>query len=154
MAKWPLRKQIVWGLAVGLAISCAVVPATVAFLVWRAEQCADWTTREFLRPASLAEAAPCIRAAAAVDIVDGWGLTPLVWAVGDTPDPQVVRALLDAGADPTFTDRWGQTPLHRGAENPRAEVVAMLLDAGRTPMRERSTARPHCTTLHIPTTPR
>lgn len=75
-------------------------------------------------------------------------VTPLWMAVRgpfrtDRPGPsvEVVRALLDAGADPRATDRRGRTPLHVVAESrlpyererpvaERLEVLRCLLDAG------------------------
>lgn len=76
------------------------------------------------------------------------GVTPLWLAVGgpfrtDRPGPSVgvVRALLDAGADPRATDRIGRTPLHVVAESrlsykrewavaERLEILRCLTDAG------------------------
>lgn len=75
-------------------------------------------------------------------------VTPLWMAVRgpfrtDRPGPsaEVVRALLDAGADPRATDRLGRTPLHVVAESrfshererpaaERLEILRCLIDAG------------------------
>ncbi|MDT0541273.1 MULTISPECIES: ankyrin repeat domain-containing protein [Streptomyces] len=75
-------------------------------------------------------------------------VTPLWMAVRgpfrtDRPGPsvEVVRALLDAGADPRATDRRGRTPLHVVAESrlpyererpvaERLEILRCLIDAG------------------------
>ena len=124
---WPT--QVVLYIAIGLVLS-----PIAAFLLGKADSCSQWTTEEFLRLATLEDAAPCIGAAEAVDVVDGAGATPLFLAAGKTPDPKVVGALLDAGADPTLAlEGSGLTPLHHGAENPNGDVVALLIDAGADP---------------------
>ncbi|KAJ1494177.1 ankyrin repeat-containing domain protein, partial [Baffinella frigidus] len=43
---------------------------------------------------------------------------------------QVVRALLDSGADVTVQNRNECTPLHFAAGNNKETIVMMLLDAG------------------------
>lgn len=64
----------------------------------------------------------------------GWALTPLHPAAGSNPDPGVVRALIEAGADldaPSGESyRVGNSPLHYAAENPNPAVAAALLEAG------------------------
>jgi ankyrin repeat protein len=55
-------------------------------------------------------AARLIQAGARLDARDDRGRTPLHWAaVGG--DPELVRLLLDAGADPSIEDGWGRRPL-------------------------------------------
>lgn len=63
-----------------------------------------------------------------------WGETPLYRTARDVTDaPQVIRALLEAGANPrTLTDN-GESALHAAARRRLArtpEVITMLLDAG------------------------
>lgn len=41
-----------------------------------------------------------------------------------------VRAFLDQGADPSATNKWGQTPLHLAAKAGHAAVAKQLLDQG------------------------
>ena len=64
----------------------------------------------------------------------GWGWTPLHLAARSNPDPDVVRALAEAGADlgarGDESYRKGNTPLHYAGENPNPAVAAALLDAG------------------------
>ena len=59
------------------------------------------------------------------------GETPLHWAAAFSPNPAVIAALLDAGADLEARGSWGKMPLHRAAEsNKNPAVIAALLDAG------------------------
>ena len=45
--------------------------------------------------------------------------------------PELVRALLEAGADPNARDRSASTPLHFAArKGPTSETIVALLDAG------------------------
>ena len=64
----------------------------------------------------------------------GWGWTPLHLAARSNPDPDVVKALLEAGADldarSAESYREGLTPLHYAGWNPKPGVAAALLDAG------------------------
>ena len=64
----------------------------------------------------------------------GWGWTPLHLAARSNPDPGVVGALLDAGADldARGEERYlvGYSPLHYAGANPNPTVTAALLDAG------------------------
>lgn len=49
-------------------------------------------------------------------------------------DPQIVQALLEAGADPLIPDNAGDTPLHKAVAKSRDVVVGLLLDAGADPL--------------------
>ena len=64
----------------------------------------------------------------------GWGWTPLHLAARSNPDPEVARALLEAGADLAARSnesyRAGDSPLHYAGENANPDVAALLLDAG------------------------
>lgn len=62
------------------------------------------------------------------------GLTPLFWAVDLSQTPEVVKILLDAGADFNTRNVLGSTPLHWAAHFSRTpEMVKILLDAGADP---------------------
>ena len=61
-----------------------------------------------------------------------WGRTPLLLACykdGTDTTLAMVRALLDAGADPNITDSRGKTPLHGACWIGRVQIVKALLDA-------------------------
>ena len=64
----------------------------------------------------------------------GWGWTPLHLAARSNPDPEVVRVLVEGGADLDVPSgesyRQGNTPLHYAGANPNPDVAAALLDAG------------------------
>ncbi|MXX33325.1 MAG: hypothetical protein F4107_13940 [Gemmatimonadetes bacterium] len=60
----------------------------------------------------------------------GWSWTPLHLAATSNPDPEVVAALLAAGADLNAISGEGMFPLHHAAANPNPAVAAVLLDAG------------------------
>jgi ankyrin repeat protein len=67
-------------------------------------------------------------------VVNGY-MSPLHYAVVMN-ERQIVKILLDAGADVNLVDEWGKTPLHEAAfgtvrvEQPDAEIPLMLIDAG------------------------
>ena len=65
----------------------------------------------------------------------GWSWTPLHLAAEHNPDPEVVAALLEAGADLSAPGGAGfippsSSPLHHAGSNPNPAVAAVLLDAG------------------------
>ncbi|CAB9520910.1 Ankyrin Repeat Protein [Seminavis robusta] len=60
---------------------------------------------------------------------DRWGLTPLHWAaINNKPD--IVRILLDRGANTSITDKKGYTPLHRAALEGHFHVMEILVKRG------------------------
>ena len=64
-----------------------------------------------------------------VDITDGDGLTALITAaVYNRTD--VVRCLLDKGADVNKQNRWGWTALHWASSYNRTDIMRMLLQHG------------------------
>ena len=59
------------------------------------------------------------------------GFTPLMWAAGLNPNPEVITVLLKAGAHINARAAGGMTPLmSAAARNKNPEVIAALLDAG------------------------
>ena len=79
------------------------------------------------------------------DIHYGWNWTPLHRAAGHNPDPEVVAALLEAGADPHARGYEEETPLYEAAANENPAVAALLLEAGADVNARGSTGR---TPLH------
>ncbi len=67
--------------------------------------------------------------------VDAEFRMPLVTLAALVGDPGVMRALLDAGADPDALGSDGRTPLHAAAFAGRLPIVRLLLDAGADPTR-------------------
>ena len=67
-------------------------------------------------------------------VVNGY-MSPLHYAVVMN-ERQIVKVLLDAGADVNLVDEWGKTPLHEAAfgtvrvKQPDAEIPLMLIGAG------------------------
>ncbi|MDH4271667.1 MAG: ankyrin repeat domain-containing protein [Candidatus Aminicenantes bacterium] len=59
-----------------------------------------------------------------------YGRTPLVGAARERGDINVIRTLLDAGADVNSSDRWGETALDLAAWRGFEEVVNLLLERG------------------------
>lgn len=58
------------------------------------------------------------------------GHTPLHCAIWVGGYPEVVKALLSAGADPHAIDYQGRNSLHLAASNDYSDVIQILLDAG------------------------
>ena len=71
-------------------------------------------------------------ARAAVDARDAGGATALHRAV-ERDDTELAALLLEAGADPAATTRYGVTPLALAAANGNARLVSRLLEAGVDP---------------------
>ena len=47
------------------------------------------------------------------------------------PDPNVITAFIEAGADVNARDEYGKTPLHWAAEsNTNADIINLLIEAG------------------------
>ena len=73
-----------------------------------------------------------LEAGASVDLVTD-GRTPLHWIAGNKSAAyqSVIAMLLEAGADPNFTDtNWRRSVLAKAAENGTAGAVRMLISAG------------------------
>lgn len=69
--------------------------------------------------------------AKSVDARDEDGRTPLMHAVlAERPNPEVIRLLVERGADPNAADKRGWTALHFAARDQKAEAARALLDAG------------------------
>lgn len=66
---------------------------------------------------------------------DEWGFCPLHFAAAFNDDPDVITALVDAGANISARDKeWGATPLHWAAwSNDNPGIIIALLDGGADP---------------------
>ena len=102
--------------------------------------CADWDDSEsedaFWREATRATIADCIQDMGfamgfSVKDRDFHGQTPLKIAAQYASDPDVITALLQAGADVNARDAFGLTPLHSAAIlNPNVNITTILIKAG------------------------
>ncbi len=94
--------------------------------------CADETFYDVVKEGSPADVQEGIKNGADVNKKDKHGTTPLKLAVGYNKNPEVIRALLNAGADVNGTSGYGgSTALMSatyGTDNPK--VMKMLIDAG------------------------
>ncbi|KAJ8611289.1 hypothetical protein CTAYLR_004164 [Chrysophaeum taylorii] len=81
-------------------------------------------------PACAAAASGDVAAAlAGLDARDDYGQTPLHWAV-EAGNPDLVRTLVEAGADVDAKGYVGATPVSRAARNGDVAVLRTLLDLG------------------------
>ncbi len=92
--------------------------------------CATWNTRQFFAVATPADMARCLEAGANLEARGGKdGLTPLhMAAVSGSPD--LVQALVQAGANLEVRDNYGLTPLHGAARYGSPDLVQALVQAG------------------------
>lgn len=70
-----------------------------------------------------------VRAGAELNPTDPNRYTPLIWAALTNPNPEVIQALIDAGAD-IHARRDKKTALGRAVMNNTVEVVKILVEAG------------------------
>jgi len=64
--------------------------------------------------------------------------TPLMIASTTLADPEIVRALLDGGANPNLQDVWGNTALIDATRWAKPAVISLLLERGANPNIRRS----------------
>ena len=103
--------------------------------------CSDWKEPllkdDFWKEATPATIADCVQDMGfvmgfSVKDRDDFGLTPLHWAALFSRNPEVITALLEAGADINArNDKQGETPLHSAAiGNDNPDVITALLQSG------------------------
>lgn len=61
---------------------------------------------------------------------DDWGITPLMEAILRKSDKEIVKMLIDAGADVNHRNKDSNTALIWAAANGNKDIVKMLIDAG------------------------
>jgi hypothetical protein len=113
----------------------AALAAALAFAAGTTGACAAMSGDDFYelcKKGSLGEISDAIEGG--VDVSAPSGLkseTPLMMAARDNPDPLVITALIQAGADVNAEDDNGGTALmYAAGSNPNPEVVAALVKAG------------------------
>ena len=113
-------------------VSCWVLAVAVALLGSAVRGQADLF--EAAKEGSVEEVRAALEAGADVNAQDDLFLSmpPLMHAARRNPNPDVVRVLLDAGAELEARDwLWGMTSLaHAAWSNDNPDVVRLLLDAG------------------------
>jgi uncharacterized protein len=113
---------------------CFCLLAGVGAVVWAQD---DWL--ELLKNGSPADIQAAIAAGADVNDYDEHGYTPLIHAASSNPDPEVIRVLLEAGAEINRLSATrnfrasscaGTSPLYVAVRSSNPEVVRTLVDAG------------------------
>ena len=111
---------------------CLMAWVSVTSTMATGVSCDDWNTPMFFLGADTTDISRCLKAGAdpnSRNILNGE--TPLHAAAAFSKTPVVVKALLDAGANPNARNVHAATPLHAAAvlsKNP--SVVAVLVKAG------------------------
>ena len=97
--------------------------------------CRNWNTRKFFENAAAVDIGECLKNdKTIVRARDKDGATPLHLAARYGRTPDIVAALVKAGADLAAENRQGNTPLHAAAEFGKApSMIEALLDAGADP---------------------
>lgn len=129
-------KSLAIALAIFLEGSMAVPVLAFSF------SCADWNNpdsqikADFWKEATRASISDCVQDMGfvmgfSVADRDNEGSTPLHWAARFSENPEVISALLVAGADVNASNERESTPLHEAARyNSNPEVALALLAAG------------------------
>lgn len=117
-----------------LASWLALLGASGCVAPTSAPPCGEWTTPNFYTTATLAEVATCIESGAdpnarLENTAEGVHVTPLLSALLAEADPNIVLALLDAGADPRIGVHNGRATLDLAVYH-SPQVVRALLEAG------------------------
>ena len=95
----------------------------------------EWNTMAFFEKATLKMVQKMIDSGADANAKDEWGFTPLHFAAAFNDDPDIISALVDAGAQLNARDReWGATALHWAAwSNDNPGIIIALVDGGADP---------------------
>ena len=71
-----------------------------------------------------------LKARAKVNARDENGGSPLLAAARNAPTSEKIEVLLDAGADPKLSDKYGRTALHFASQGDSPAIVNTLIEAG------------------------
>ena len=74
------------------------------------QSCPDWLKESFFETATAEDVRQCLATGANVNAQNTYGETPLHIAAGYSQSPEVIIALLEAGADPLAQDNYRKTP--------------------------------------------
>jgi len=85
---------------------------------------------EFWKSVTLEQVTTCIEEGINLDRRYGFEFTPLIPAIAFSANPEVTRALIDAGADINRKNIRGRTPLHVAAITRYSENLRLLIAAG------------------------
>ena len=116
-----------------VAVACILLAPMLRALP--APTCEQWNTEEFFRAATVEDVTACLKAGSDVSARTEYDYTPLHHAAAHSEQPNVVDALLAAGADPDTRNQGGNTPLSLAAfdASSRIDVAESLLAAGANP---------------------
>ena len=99
-----------------------------------AADCGGWNTSAFFRSATLARVQGCLAAGANVNTPNqGWfdNHTPLHLAAMQSRNPDIITALVNAGANVNARAQFDNTPLHLAArDNTVPGIITALVNAG------------------------
>ena len=130
-----------------IVMASAFVVGGAAVGVWRLwpsppevvdpTDCGDWNTEDYFRNATPKEVTICLEMGAGVRDLGADGITPLFRAAWEAKNPDVIAALLSAGADVNEQLEVGDvavTPLLMAAAGQRRGAsIGVLLEAGANP---------------------
>jgi ankyrin repeat protein len=90
---------------------------------------ANASLRSAVAGGELAAVVAALDAGADPDLLDNWGNNPLLHTAVRKGNPEIVRALITAGADPNGSTEKGIS-LNTAIENHDTDIVVILLEAG------------------------
>ena len=104
--KFSVCKKIFWSL-----VACALLVGVASAAV------SDPDFIELCKEGSFQQMVYAIKGGANVNARNKSGLTPLMYAAGNNPDPEVLNILLGAGADPKAKDEYERMAIDYAKNN-------------------------------------